>query len=1059
MELDDSDPLPPPDKKSKNTMNNKISTMLQKLYHWLVSLVKDFVNPVKKSSANKKSDSVLHIVCSPGGGAFSVYMFVRYALAQHAHFNINVKMTMLCSEEEDGTILAEKWWNLWRGDDDVRQCLEIPGGWAPQFLLEGKDEELSKDLSCKTEIFILAGGSQSRLVKAYRCQKEKKEDNQRIVLLTEEELVEYSKGEFAFRPAFDNEIGVLPDKHNLKPQESLIAVEKAHNAKLDELLNSPKTVESRPKFGKRTQANQGKFSVYWEKDIQFFENEPTRLVVNVRPKISDIEVSSSLEYSDILKVKAYVKDHIDEWFNWRKSLRFKLEEKFDKRLDDFFTRRPDARKLFMYNAAGEKSPRAKNYSVESLLFSHYKEATSNQSTTTELIIMAWDSRNIGRSTQLLSQSLETLENNQNLLLLDFSDGKDGNRTPQSSLIIKSLEGKGGQLDMYKQDLETLEIINVTTNTCLESECFSSFLLSTIGMNGPSLKEIIDSIDLSKDLQLLGERDVGNQSINLEPLSVHRAFIRGIFPTIPLGERHLKMEDFEYQWLRQVNQIKYITWVKECDIERENYLPYHLICTMDSTGKVLHVFDAKKQNVALEVLLYIALFNIENVQQGRFFTSSPNPTGFETKTMFNTTDLDDLEFPNKGATQNAEIWFTELNDAKFRHFVGDAKAITHMPESDALDKAEVAFTSLTSKYNWKTLHGHIRVVMLSFFGGNDGSRTNDNPFIFSKQIYKQIKEKKLQKPHNLIYSIKVDHFSNYIKSFFREYQDDVNPISFQEYESSIANGQPNLDAPLPFHQSKSIPKKTQTSLHIFRKNLSSIDKSLHSGYFFNNESYDFQNAFYFHNKSLKEIAIYFLRSQDLEESDRVQEISHLLNLEALFDFIKKIAHSKQDLAKSTKSRNFSALSNLNLPYGFNNDIIHSKLNDDEHSILTRLIQITKQLNMESPILMQPDRELVLTHLSEWASLVVYKLHSTAEESLVNQSQEVNHIQMQQEVNKLFSRASEKARREDDNAMKSLREFFSDLEKFCSSISPTPKTRYKRYKSQKIKLASRSSQSDA
>jgi len=178
---------------------------------------------------------------------------------------------------------------------------------------------------------------------------------------------------------------------------------------------------------------------------------------------------------------------------------------------------------------------------------------------------------------------------------------------------------------------------------------------------------------------------------------------------------------------------------------------------------------------------------------------------------------------------------------------------------------------------------------------------------------------------------------------------------------------------------------------------------------------------------------------LEESDRVQEISHLLNLKALFDFIKKIAHSKQDLA--------------------NNDVIHSKLNDDERSILTRLIQITKQLNMESPILTQPDRELVLTHLSEWASLVEYKLHSTAEESLVNQSQEVNHIQMHQEVNKLFQRASEKARREDDNAMKSLREFFSDLEKFCSSISPTAKTRYKRYKSQKIKMASRSSQSDA
>ena len=44
-------------------------------------------------------DSVLHVVCSPGGGAFSVYMFLRYTLAQLSDPQISdVKLTMLCRE-------------------------------------------------------------------------------------------------------------------------------------------------------------------------------------------------------------------------------------------------------------------------------------------------------------------------------------------------------------------------------------------------------------------------------------------------------------------------------------------------------------------------------------------------------------------------------------------------------------------------------------------------------------------------------------------------------------------------------------------------------------------------------------------------------------------------------------------------------------------------------------------------------------------------------------------------------------------------------------------------
>ena len=67
--------------------------------------------------------------------------------------------------------------------------------------------------------------------------------------------------------------------------------------------------------------------------------------------------------------------------------------------------------------------------------------------------MAWDPKNIGRSTQFLSQRLETLEKNQSLLLLQFSDVKDEERTAESSLIIQSLIHQDGVLTMYNEDLE------------------------------------------------------------------------------------------------------------------------------------------------------------------------------------------------------------------------------------------------------------------------------------------------------------------------------------------------------------------------------------------------------------------------------------------------------------------------------------------------------------------------------------------------------------------------------------------------------------------------------
>ena len=945
----------------------------------------------------------LHIVCSPGGGAFSVYMFIRYALAQRDHFKARVKMTMLCRQEEDGTIKAERWWNNWLSDEGSRQCLKVPDGWAPQFIRKENDLELFGDFHYTKEIFILAGGEQGRLIQAFWHLKGKKGNHQQVVLLTEEDLVKYYNEEFAFQPAFDNKNTLLPRRNNLKPQECLDAVEKAHKARLDELLNSPRDVGPIKPVGHQIDnKNGGTFKVHWEKDVQFFEHEPTRLIVNVRPKFTSVNVQDSFQYDDTLKVKWYVKHYIEGWFDWRKSLRFKIEEKFEEKLSDFFTRRPDARKLFMYNSDKESS-RGKKYSRNSILFSHPNESTGNQSRAKALIIMAWDSKNIGRSTQLLSQTLETLEKDQNLVLLDFSAGNDNERTAQSSLIVQSLQYQDGQPTIYNEDLEKLKTSSISTTNCLKSESYSSFLLSTIGMNGPSLRIIIDLIDSSKDMQLLEESDLEGQSNNLKPLSVHRAFIRGIFPTKSLGERYLKMEGYENQWLIQAGEIRYITWLAEDAFvsEKDSYLPNRLMCTMDSDGRVHHVFDVK-QNEALEVLLYIALWNIENVAKGRFFTSTPNPEGFETKTMFKRSskthsDIGQVQFPNMGSTQNAEIWFTELKDGEFRHFVGDSKAIYHTYEISALDKAEDAFTSLMSKYNWKTLHGHIRVVMLSFFGGHNSSLTDDNPFIFSKQTYFRVKEDNSKRSLEKIYSIDVSHFSNYVKSFIRKYQKNVTPISYEEYRGNVPNVHSNFDAELPFHQSESIPKKNQTSRYFFRKNPSHADGNSHSGFFFDPDTHDFQNAFYFHNKSLREVDEYVS-------------------------------------SKVTDGR--------------------SELSEDDNELLMRLVQITTVLGIESPTQEQQNRG----YLSKWADEVLYHLYRKADENMTYDSEKPPKS-LHTEAVKIFHSASESAKNKAPQCIDKFLDFIRGLRSFTDSFSIKAPRRYHWYVREKARRSSQSSQSGA
>jgi len=84
------------------------------------------------------------------------------------------------------------------------------------------------------------------------------------------------------------------------------------------------------------------------------------------------------------------------------------------------------------------------------------------------------------------------------------------------------------------------------------------------------------------------------------------------------------------------------------------------------------------------------------------------------------------------------------------------------------------------------------------------------------------------------------------------------------------GHSNLQAVLPFHQSKSNPQKNQTSFYFFRRNQPISKVRRYSGFFFNPETNDYPNAFYFHNRRIEEVARYALSLLGMEHNFTINE---------------------------------------------------------------------------------------------------------------------------------------------------------------------------------------------
>jgi hypothetical protein len=859
-------------------------------------------------SSSEDTLKSLHVVCSPGKGAFSVYMFLRYALAQRSDPQISeVKMTMLCREDCD----AEEWWNLWSKDEKLSQKLGAPKGWKPEFIPKNVIPKSLNQLSADIYVFILAGGDQGRLIRKYRDCKGK---NANAKLVTEEDITSYSDGNFAFKSTVQDTPSVLLGKNVITPEEGLSSIEIALK---EEWCNSPRTIDCKKGKSRFRVEQRGSHDIQWEKEISFSERNPTRLHVVVRPVITNPKGDQLVKNKPKLAVKFFIKNHIDEWFPWKKSFRFEMNEDYDDYLKQLFIRRPDAAKLFA-NHKGEDLGRRSIYNEKSILCSKDDDSSKVKESRT-LKILTWDIRNIGRSTQFLALMLLDLEETEDLLLLDspFPDSNMDSPIPEFIESLKALD----TTNLYNEDYTGVKVRNVEETKVFlkESEKYSRITLATIGVNGPSVKKIIDSIDSNQNLVIYGKDEFIEQISALEVRSVHRSFMRGVFSIIPIKEDHC-MKQLEDMWLTNAHQVSHVTWLTRTNTEaKETAIPSNLLCTMDKTGKVLHVFDWNQREV-LELFLYLVFYNLGAVEHERFSLSTPHVEDFAEQTRFEPNESGKIQFSRKEGgydPQDAELWFTQIYEGTYKHYVADAKAVFKQPATNKqsatnpLKWAESQFTSLKTKYNWETSLGYIRVLMLSMYGVEDGSIAYDNPYLFSRQVFNNTKPDDNSNVSRIFYSLEVAKFSDYVKFFLTNDTKNAVPKSFQEYSNHDVTEHSNLQAVLPFRQSKSNPQKNQTSFYFFRRKPSKFKIRCYSGFFFDPETNGFQNAFYFHNKRIEEIATYALGLLELEHNFeiKVSICGQFLCFSkpqgfksAAFRFRSKYGYKKHLITSSTRKKN-------------------------------------------------------------------------------------------------------------------------------------------------------------
>ena len=736
-------------------------------------------------------ESVLHVVCSPGGGAFSVYMFLRYTLAQLSDPQISeVKMTMFCRKKKGKPFNAEIWWERWSKDKTLTDTLSIPLGWKPLFV---DSTQLSNETAINAEIpvFILAGGDRSSLVDAFQ---QTHLSNHNATLKTEHEIVSLEGNSFLFHSACDDQILTgLDTASPLTPEEAIHAIESAESMFFVDETRCENLAAS---GGKKRDNNQWSFTCNFEWSIHpsFNKNDPSRIQIQIEPSISSTKGTGFSEYRAL---KVYFDKKIETLRDWRKSFRLSLkvlDEDLEKLRSTLKNRLVDFEKLIP-----EPDHKPSRYLSKNSMFFFLKGTQKEKHST--LIWLPWDRNNVGRSVQLLSLVLYRLKPNECVLLTSFYPSRKTEVAYSENLFLLSLlSNSETSANMWTEGPEHIETKKLDGDNQLISEIKDSHTIELydIGINGPSLKESIDFVYSQfflreYKLSLVSEKEVIERCFNAAPfIQSDRSFVRGAFSLLPKKHTNEYFKEYNRSKLQDKRIASHLVWLHSFNKTMDNgyWKPLAMkFCALDEKGKLTGI-DENYHTTSLEIILYLALERYRN--HVRDLVQKSTQHDFELL-------LPDGEFDN--GVIDPELWMSLEHESGRVHAVFDAKAKDGVEAKEALDADT---TNLLSRYSWQSLVGRIPVYSLSYFeGGGEYSHFQPHMFSFSDLSNDEQLAKSL-------YSIDLFDLACYMTMFLSKKIEQ--PISYADFSENC------FSVEIPRHESSAQnPNKNQLGIEFFRNN--------------------------------------------------------------------------------------------------------------------------------------------------------------------------------------------------------------------------------------------------
>jgi hypothetical protein len=1041
-------------------------------------------------SSSEDTPKSLHVVCSPGGGAFSVYMFLRYALAQQSDPQISeVKMTMLCREKCN----AEEWWGLWSKDEKLSEKLAAPKGWTPEFVRKNEKPVSLNGGSSDFYVFILAGGDQPRLLK--QCLKIQSDDSQ-FSLLTEDELVSLNQDDFIFTSAItqDSRIG-LGESNALSPNEGMDAI----NIALGEPFTP--TLLMHHNYGHLIA------KIAFSKEAYFSKGDVTRLFLKLTPTLEiqrPISIQNAIEH--------YMKSNSSPLRSFKKSIRFAFFKKSGKLIGTarFLERVSDGQKLL---SEYEKTKRAKFLRTDALLITNAENNTGIEHNF--LYILAWDTKNPGRSTELLFLTLNSLKPNEGILLVEFSKKQIGKTEFSRSKIITSLHPRIGIINLFSERFQSIKTKLVDTTESLNQTLqeFSHGSITNVGMNGPSIKTLFGSTKdwINENTRFVDKFDVVELFRKQPVETLGHAFTCGVHSlrTASIPANH---QSSQRPWLNRFEEIEYLTWISSplSKLSSNPIFPQNVLCTVDKAGKVLHTFDWS-QNDVMELLLYTSFFKLSKTMPENYSLVLPPVRDRDRKEWAKKADFsgNDLDLVIFTGTVNPELFFSFKSEENITLSIADAKART------GKDWAEMTLRDidqLKSKYIRDSIFGDLSCQMFTFFSDDSIKSRINNAHIFDQSP----RRGRARLNYNeMIYFFSVDQLSEY----FHRFQTEENyALSFESYSRKSVGDRFGLNFNIPRFQSKNVgPVIGQTSIYFFRqKGPSNADRRAYSGLFFNPDSKNYDSAYYFHNKNIQDIGNYALCAFNMQDQVSLHESTCRQYL--IVRKLKKIGFRRKRFSHTPFLRTVNKKRRINKSFRKNrnkkiqksvlNRSIHGKyrnrtrkislesqhrsrshnqyqfnqknsiritaltetgnlerfskqvrsiladLTEEQLEHLVSLLQITTHLGVDCshPNLSHAVNLPVLETLSKWAYEVFFCLYSTADANIMKKSKTVNAVDINIEVNLLFVRASNLARNDGAKPTSKLKVFISELNFFCSEIELKAAKRFELYLELKAKHSS-------